>query len=117
MSTLPTAITDAVLAALAWRIEAAEDQGHLVVTCAEGEWHSLPARMAAEVLQTHGWLVTFLGASTQPTTCVASSLRWARSGWSSAARCRSFSVAPSGRSRRRRRLRVPVLAGGRACKA
>jgi methanogenic corrinoid protein MtbC1 len=29
-----TAITDAVLAALAWRIEAAEDQGHVVVTCA-----------------------------------------------------------------------------------
>ena len=59
-----TAITDAVLAALAWRIEAAEDQGHLVVTCAEGEWHSLPARMVAEVLRVHGWLVTFLGAST-----------------------------------------------------
>jgi methanogenic corrinoid protein MtbC1 len=59
-----TAISDAVLAALAWRIEAAEDQGHVVVTCAEGEWHSLPARMVAEVLRTHGWLVTFLGAST-----------------------------------------------------
>jgi hypothetical protein len=53
-----------VLAALAWRIEAAEDQGHVVVTCAEGEWHSLPARMVAEVLRMHGWLVTFLGAST-----------------------------------------------------
>jgi methanogenic corrinoid protein MtbC1 len=52
-----TAITDAVLAALAWRIEAAEDQGHVVVTCAEGEWHSLPARMVAEVLRVHGWLV------------------------------------------------------------
>ena len=59
-----TAITDAVLAALAWRIETAEDQGHVVVTCAEGEWHSLAARMAAEVLRVHGWLVTFLGAST-----------------------------------------------------
>jgi len=59
-----TAISDAVLAALAWRIEAAEDQGHVVVTCAEGEWHSLPARMVAEVLRVHGWLVTFLGAST-----------------------------------------------------
>jgi methanogenic corrinoid protein MtbC1 len=59
-----TAISDAVLGALAWRIEAAEDQGHVVVTCAEGEWHSLPARMAAEVLRLHGWQVTFLGAST-----------------------------------------------------
>ena len=59
-----TAITDAVLGVLAWRIEAAEDQDHVVVTCAEGEWHSLPARMAAEVLRLHGWEVTFLGAST-----------------------------------------------------
>jgi methanogenic corrinoid protein MtbC1 len=59
-----TAISDAVLGALAWRIETAEDQGHVVVTCAEGEWHSLPARMAAELLRTHGWQVTFLGAST-----------------------------------------------------
>ena len=59
-----TAITDAVLGALAWRIEAAEDRGHVVVTCAEGEWHSLPARMAAEVLRLHDWQVTFLGAST-----------------------------------------------------
>ena len=58
-----TAITDAVLGALGWRIERAEDQGHVVVTCAEGEWHSLPARMAAEVLRLHGWQVTFLGAS------------------------------------------------------
>ncbi len=59
-----TAITDAVLGALAWRMDAAEDQGHVVVTCAEGEWHSLAARMAAEVLRLHGWQVTFLGAST-----------------------------------------------------
>jgi methanogenic corrinoid protein MtbC1 len=59
-----TAISDAVLGALAWRIEAAENQGHVVVTCAEGEWHSLPARMAAEVLRVYGWQVTFLGAST-----------------------------------------------------
>jgi methanogenic corrinoid protein MtbC1 len=59
-----TAITDAVLGLLAWQIQAAEDQGHVVVTCAEGEWHSLPARMAAEVLRLHGWQVAFLGAST-----------------------------------------------------
>jgi methanogenic corrinoid protein MtbC1 len=59
-----TAISDAVLGALGWRIEATEDQGHVVVTCAEGEWHSLPARMAAEVLRQYGWQVTFLGAST-----------------------------------------------------
>ena len=59
-----TAISDAVLGALGWRIDTAEDQGHAVVTCAEGEWHSLPARMLTELLRLHGWQVTFLGAST-----------------------------------------------------
>ncbi|SRR6266487_2259805 len=59
-----TAIADAVLGALSWRTDAAGDQGRVVVTCAEGEWHSLPARMAAELLRVHGWQVTFLGAST-----------------------------------------------------
>jgi hypothetical protein len=59
-----TAITDAVLGALAWRLDAVEQQGHVVVACAEGDWHSLPARMLAEVLRLDGWQVSFLGAST-----------------------------------------------------
>lgn len=59
-----TAISDAVLAALAWQADTRDDQGQVVVTCAEGEWHSLPARMAAELLRLQGWQVTFLGAST-----------------------------------------------------
>jgi MerR family transcriptional regulator, light-induced transcriptional regulator len=46
-----TAITDAVLAALAWRLDVPEHQGHVVVACAEGDWHSLPARMLAEILR------------------------------------------------------------------
>jgi methanogenic corrinoid protein MtbC1 len=59
-----TAISDAILATLAWRVDAPDDHGQVVVTCAEGEWHSLPARMAAEVLRLQGWPVTFLGAFT-----------------------------------------------------
>jgi hypothetical protein len=98
-----TAITDAVLGALAWRIEAAEDQGHIVVTCAEGEWHSLPARMAAEVLRLHGWRVTFLGASTPADHLRRLLAEVDAVGWSLAARCRSFSAARSARSRRRSR--------------
>jgi methylmalonyl-CoA mutase cobalamin-binding subunit len=35
----------------------------VVVTCAEEEWHVLPARMFAEQLRAHGWDVIFLGAS------------------------------------------------------
>ena len=38
--------------------------GSLVVACAEGDWHSLPAQMFAELLRSEGFAVTFLGAST-----------------------------------------------------
>lgn len=41
-------------------------RGEVVVACVEGDWHSLPPRMVAEVLVAHGWSVRFLGAS-QPT--------------------------------------------------
>jgi methanogenic corrinoid protein MtbC1 len=37
--------------------------GHIVVACAEGEWHVLPARMAASALSAQGWNVTLLGSS------------------------------------------------------
>jgi hypothetical protein len=37
--------------------------GRIVVACVEGEWHSLPARMASELLRLRGWDVTFLGPS------------------------------------------------------
>src|SRR4028119_1045642 len=39
-------------------------RGHVLVACAEGDWHSLPAQAIAEVLRTRGWDVSFLGAST-----------------------------------------------------
>ena len=37
--------------------------GRVVVLCAEGEWHTLPARMAAAVLRLRGADVTFVGPS------------------------------------------------------
>ncbi|MDX6198453.1 MAG: hypothetical protein QOJ79_1604 [Actinomycetota bacterium] len=57
-----TAIVDVILTALSstqagWR-------GRLVLACCEEEWHSLPARMLAELLRDLGWEVTFLGAAT-----------------------------------------------------
>ncbi|WP_241524786.1 cobalamin B12-binding domain-containing protein [Streptomyces barkulensis] len=36
--------------------------GRTVVACADGEWHTLPARLVAEVLRLRGWQVDFLGA-------------------------------------------------------
>jgi len=38
--------------------------GSVVVACAEGDWHSLPSQMFAEIIRSHGYHVTFLGSST-----------------------------------------------------
>ncbi len=59
-----TAIVDAALAELELANHTAPSRGSVVVTCAEGEWHALPARMLAEELRHLGWGVTFLGGST-----------------------------------------------------
>lgn len=63
-----TAITEDVLAALVRHAPTDKspvpDRRPVVVACVEGEWHSLPARMAAHLLSHLGWSVVFLGAST-----------------------------------------------------
>ena len=59
-----TAIVDAALAEIELGTSHLPLHGSVVVTCAEGEWHALPARMFAEQLRELGWSVTFLGAST-----------------------------------------------------
>jgi methanogenic corrinoid protein MtbC1 len=38
----------------------------LALVCAEGEWHSTPARMAGLLARDAGWQVRFLGGSTPP---------------------------------------------------
>lgn len=60
-----TVVTDVALSALlqAYGTSSNRDQRHLVVVCVEGEWHSLPARMAAAVAATGDARVTVLGAS------------------------------------------------------
>lgn len=59
-----TAIVDRLLADVGREIDLVPTLPAIVVTCAEGEWHSMPARMFAELLRAEGWLVTFLGGST-----------------------------------------------------
>ncbi|HET7722431.1 MAG TPA: cobalamin-dependent protein [Acidimicrobiales bacterium] len=59
-----TALADLALAAAALDFPMGEPTlGTVVVTCAEEEWHILPARMFAEQLRAYGWDVVFLGAS------------------------------------------------------
>ncbi|PJE95263.1 cobalamin-binding protein [Streptomyces carminius] len=52
----------AAVAALPAARTAVPRLGHTVVTCTDGEWHALPARLVAEVLRLRGWQVDFLGA-------------------------------------------------------
>ncbi|MCU1452320.1 MAG: cobalamin-binding protein [Acidimicrobiales bacterium] len=58
-----TAVTDAVLAQVAAAIPAATGGLLVALACAEGDWHSMPARMATELLRARGLQVRFLGAS------------------------------------------------------
>ncbi len=60
-----TAVTDMALSALAaaaGRRRAGQGR-HVIVACAEGEWHTLPARMAATVAASGDLRVTVLGPS------------------------------------------------------
>lgn len=59
-----TAVVEAALSASAAESATSAARGDIVVACVEGDWHSLPSRMIAEVLVTQGWTVRFLGAST-----------------------------------------------------
>jgi methanogenic corrinoid protein MtbC1 len=62
-----TAVSESVVAALAARmVPPPPTRGHVVVACAEREWHSLPARMVTHALRAAGWRATYLGASTPP---------------------------------------------------
>lgn len=59
-----TAVIDGVLGALS--LENAvrgPRRGEVLVACAEGEHHTMPARMGVEILRSDGWDVTFLGGS------------------------------------------------------
>ena len=60
-----TAVTESALSALAAAARGGHgSQGrHVLLACAQGEWHTLPARMAATVAAAYDLRVTFLGPS------------------------------------------------------
>ncbi len=61
---LVTTTTITVVEAVAATAAPVSTCGQVVVVCAEGDWHSLPARLFTEGLRSRGWHVDFLGAST-----------------------------------------------------
>jgi methanogenic corrinoid protein MtbC1 len=59
-----TAVVDGALGALALQAPVRDVvRGRVLVACAEGEHHTMPARMGAELLRGAGWEVSFLGGS------------------------------------------------------
>jgi len=66
-----TCVAERVVAALGVRARGRGTRGHVVLSCLDGEWHALPARIVGDVLRLRGWQVTFLGASVPPVHLVA----------------------------------------------
>lgn len=58
-----TAITDVALLSVAGGSPLPQPRGRVVVACAEQEWHSMPARMLAELLREEQWDAVLVGAS------------------------------------------------------
>lgn len=61
---LASGSTQHALDAVASTVDVPEPAGSVLVVCAEGDWHSLPSQMLAEMLRARGYDVAFLGAST-----------------------------------------------------
>ena len=59
-----SAVVEDALGLLAAHLPRSSGTQRLVLVCAEGEWHTTPARMAALTLRDAGWHVDFLGGST-----------------------------------------------------
>ncbi|MFF8812856.1 cobalamin B12-binding domain-containing protein [Streptomyces pactum] len=70
-----TAINERVVAFLAHHRTTEGDRaarrGRVTVSCIDGEWHALPARLVTEVLRLRGWQVDHLGAQTPTPHLVA----------------------------------------------
>lgn len=63
---IATGISESVLHATATGRAPHAEGGHVLVACAAGEWHVLPARLLAEELADAGFRVTFAGGSVPP---------------------------------------------------
>jgi methanogenic corrinoid protein MtbC1 len=111
---LATSSAQKALDALANTVEPPEPLGLVVVACAEGDWHSLPAQMFAELLRLRGIAVLFLGSST-PADHVAALLSRRRAD-ALVVSC-SLPIFYRGVTRladAAHHLGLPVIAGGRA---
>lgn len=109
-----TFVTDSVLSSLAVGIEPRRPVGTLVMVCAEGEWHALPARMATELLIAGGWRVIHLGPAT-PAAQLWAFLTGVEADAVGVSATMTANLTGAARTVRvARRLGYPVLCGGAA---
>ncbi|HSQ36653.1 MAG TPA: cobalamin-dependent protein [Acidimicrobiia bacterium] len=110
---LVTATLETVVSLLAGSFDIPDDARRVVVTCAEGDTHSLPARMVAAYLVFLGWRAVFLGPS-QPASELRNFLRERRSE-ALILSCAMTGALPGAREciRVAHEAGIPVLAGGR----
>jgi len=111
---LASGVAAAALDALAGETSRVDVSGLTVVTCAEGDWHSLAAQMFGESLRSHGFGVRVLGAST-PVEAVADFLE--RSGCDALAVSCSLPIFFPGVIRLidiAHERGIPAIVGGRA---
>lgn len=108
-----TSTLETVVALLAGSFDIPEDARRVVVACAEGDNHSLPARMVAAHLVFLGWRAVFLGPS-QPAADLGAFLR-ERPPEALVLSCAMATALPGARDciREAHQAGVPVLAGGR----
>ncbi|HEX8347073.1 MAG TPA: cobalamin B12-binding domain-containing protein, partial [Actinoplanes sp.] len=108
-----TAVVDAALHRVVSVVQPRPFRASIAVVCAEGDWHTLPARMAAEILRLDGWQVTFLGGSL-PGPDLS---RWLRSAQPDAVvvTCSlpTFGVGVLNIATAAAELGIPVVTGGR----
>lgn len=62
-----TSVGEDVVGALAAELQEPPYASHVVITCADGEWHALPSRVLSTALRAAGHRVTYLGASVPAT--------------------------------------------------
>jgi methanogenic corrinoid protein MtbC1 len=107
-----TATLETVVALLAGSFDSAPDARRVVVACAEGDVHSLAARMIAAHLVFLGWRVNFLGPS-QPADDLGAYLR-ENPPEALVLSCTVAAALPGARAsiRAAHAAGVPVLAGG-----
>ncbi len=58
-----TAVSERAVATLAAHTVVRPTRGRVTIACVDGEWHSLPVRILAEMLRLDGWRTDFLGAN------------------------------------------------------